>query len=311
MKVLKLLFTSSLWMLFCIVLFSCAKDSDVESPALTSDSGIDKVFANYGIADFKNIEMLSCRIYETNKGHEWGTANFVGLRNNHLWIASFDRETKQKMVEWTDSEYFDRTPTKHMGYGEYKEFKIDEIHLVETFCKNDSSVSSVFLQGNDYSEGVYIFKTPKCVKKLNVGPCPWSILGPYPWSIVKWYNQSVFIGRCCYTMAGDTIYVAKESMILPHESDLATTVSYKETIFTHRNSFDQKFYVDKKNWETGLNEWSIEVPELSKEPEDAKIAVSIVDNSTYIWKYKADITRYDGSKKTLFFSVNIRDRILL
>ena len=303
MKVLKLLFTSSLWMLFCVFLFSCAKDSDVESPVLTSDSDIDKVFANYGITDFKDIEMRSGYINTTNHGHEWGTANFAGLRNNHLWIASFDRETKQKMVEWTDSEYFDRTPTKHMGYGEYKEFKIDEIHLFQTFCKNDSSVSSVILQGRDYTEGVYIFKTPKCVKKLNVGP--------YPCSIVKWYNQSVFIGRCCYNMAGDTIYVAKESMILPHESDLATTVSYKETIFTDRNSFDQKFYVVKKNWETCLIEWSIEVPELSKEPKDAKIAVSIVDNSTYIWKYKADITRYDGSKKTLFFSVNIRDRILL
>lgn len=292
-------------MLFCVVLFSCAKDSDVESEPLVSDNvfDVDKAFANYGITDFKDIEMRSCHIRTMNTSSECGTANFAGLRNNHLWIASFDKDTKLNMAEWTDSEYFDRTPTKHMGYGEYKEFKIDEIHLIETFCKNDSSVSSVFFQGKDYSESLSIFKTPCSIKKLSVGP--------FPFTIVKWYNQSVFIGRCCYTMAGDTIYVAKESMILPHESDLATTVSYKETISTYRNSFDQKFYVIKKNWETCLNEYIVEVPELSKEPKDAKIAVSIVDNSTYIWKYKADITRYDGSKKTLFFSVNIKDRILL
>lgn len=304
MKSLKILFTSSLWVLFCIALFSCAKDLDVESEAIVPDYEleIDKEFANYGIKDFKDIEMRSCNISTKNNGREWGTANFAGLRNNHLWIASFDRDTKRKMAEWTDSEYFDRTPTRYMGYGEYKEFTIHKIYLVQTYCRTDSFVSSVFLQGNDYKDCLYIFKTPSSIKKRNVA----SFFIP----IVNWYNQSVFIDRCCYTMAGDTIYVAKRSLIMPETNDFCTAVSYKELIYTHRSSNNQ-FYVKKYNLQTDEVEWNIEVPEISKEPENAKISVSIVDNSTYIWKYKADITRYNGSKKTLFFSVNIKDCILL
>lgn len=41
------------------------------------------------------------------------------------------------------------------------------------------------------------------------------------------------------------------------------------------------------------------------EPADAKIEVSVEDNSKRVWKYNVNIIHYDGTKKNVTFEVDI------
>ena len=55
----------------------------------------------------------------------------------------------------------------------------------------------------------------------------------------------------------------------------------------------------------GEDLWHIQVPQLNDEPADAKIEVSVEDNSKRVWKYNVNIIHYDGTKKNVTFEVDI------
>ncbi|WP_455593119.1 hypothetical protein [Bacteroides sp.] len=296
MKTLRLLLVTALWITLCTGFYSCSKDLESVPLDYMGGTDTDKEFANYGITDFKDIEMRSCSGIDDNTGdYRWGQANFAGLRKNHLWIASFDRDSKQKLAEWTDTKEFQKTRRIHIGYGEYKDVTISGIALRQIYSKANSFVAFVQLQGSNYGENLYIFKTPTSIKELKgIDYC----------SIQEWYKESILIGNCCYTLGGDTIAVFKEGFSggSPLTSKL---ISYTEDIIAYRANYSDAIYLTKYNYGSGEKEWNTEISELSKEPKDAKITISILDSSTNIWKYKADIVHYDGTKKDYTFSINI------
>ena len=297
MKTLRLLLVTALWITLCTRLSSCSKD--LETMPLDSIGGTDtdKEFANYGITDFKNIEMRSCNGIDDNTGdYRWGQANFAGLKKNHLWIASFDRESKQRLAEWTDAKEFQKTRRIHMGYGEYKDVTISGIALRQIYSKANSFVALVQLQGSNYGENLYIFKTPTSVKELK---------GIDYYSIQEWYKESILIGNCCYTLGGDTIAV-----LTPQSSSSGTILSsnlssFTESIMIYKDDFSNSIYLTKHNYEYDKKIWNVELTELSNDPKDARFEVNLLESSTNIWKYKVDITHYDGTKKDFTFSVNI------
>lgn len=305
MKTLRLL-AISLWIALCTGFYSCEKDLDKE---IYSNGGVDEIFTQYGITDYKDIEMRSCLGLNDYEGLAFkGQVNFAGLRNNHLWIASFDKNTKQKLVEWTDNKEFNRARKVNMGYGEFKDITISSIMLCQTYSQSNSFVAVLRLSDTNYNENLHIFKTSTSTKELTG-------LNDY---VYEMYKESVRIGNCCFTLTGDTIYVAKKGFILfsNNVEDIytKTQISYRETIYSYKESINTelfKFNIVKANWELGMNEWCIEVPKISKEPKDAKISVSILDNTTNIWKYKADITHYDGTKKDYTFEINIKTGVLI
>ena len=100
-------------------------------------------FSSYGL----NVEDYECRgsYYLGNINH------FSGLKNNHLWISSYDRTTKERLLEWTDSRTFNRKRTVHLGYGEYKDIEISSITTYGACSKNNIFVASVCFSGESYS----------------------------------------------------------------------------------------------------------------------------------------------------------------
>lgn len=282
--------------------YSCSKDLEPVLLDYVGGTDTDKEFANYGITDFKDIEMRSCSGVDKNyEYYKFGQANFAGLRKNHLWIASFDRESKQKLAEWTDTKEFNKTRRINMGYGEYKDVTISGIALRQTYSKANSFIAIVQSSGDsNFSEMIHIFKTPTKTRELKGLNSP----------VQEWYKESVLIGNCCYTLGGDTIAVFKEGFSggSPLTSKL---ISYTEVIIAYRANYSDAIYLTKHNNALGEKEWNTEISELSKEPKDAKITISILDSSTNIWKYKADIIHYDGTKKDYTFSINIETGALL
>ncbi len=291
MKTFKLLATSLL-IAVCAGFSSCGNDDELEQ--IIQDEIVDGTgdsFSKYGL-NWKDYECEDSQYDSFNKNIN----NFSGLKNNHLWISSYDRTTKEKLWEWTDSKTFDRKRTVHLGYGEYKDIEISSITTYRVCIKNNIFVAGIRYAGESYEEDNILFKTAagilKEIKKTN------------PLYIIDWYKESVFIGNCCYNDMGDTIYVSP-SLLGALEG---VPVSYEEVIFINcDNNPLYNILASRKNYKSNQIVWNTEYKLPFEIFSDTKKGYTLLDNSTNIWKYKLDLLYYDGTKKDYTFYLNIEN----
>lgn len=283
MKTLRLL-TTSLLIAVCVGFSSCG-DEELEEFQLDEMYSTGDSFSTYGL----NIKDYECRgsFYFGNINH------FSGLKNNHLWISSYDRTTKEKLWEWTDSRTFDKKRTVHVGYGEYKDIEISSITTYGACAKNNIFVASVGYGGESYGEYNILFKTATGNLK--------EIRNEYPAYITDWYKESVFVGNCCYNDLGDTIYVSQVN----NGAVSGTPISYEETIIV--SDYQQQLTASRINYKTYKSVWNTEYRLPFEIFPDTKKEYVLLDNSTNIWKYKLDLLYYDGTKKDYTFYLNIEN----
>ena len=283
MKTLRLL-TASLLIAVCAGFSSCG-DEELEEFQLDEMYSTGDSFYTYGL----NIKDYECRgsFYFGNINH------FSGLKNNHLWISSYDRTTKEKLWEWTDSRTFDKKRTVHVGYGEYKDIEISSITTYGACAKNNIFVASVGYGGESYGEYNILFKTATGNLK--------EIRNEYPAYITDWYKESVFVGNCCYNDLGDTIYVSQVN----NGAVSGTPISYEETIIV--SDYQQQLTASRINYKTYKSVWNTEYRLPFEIFPDTKKEYVLLDNSTNIWKYKLDLLYYDGTKKDYTFYLNIEN----
>lgn len=283
MKTLRLL-TTSLLIAVCAGFSSCG-DEELEEFQLDEMYSTGDSFSTYGL----NIKDYECRgsFYFGNINH------FSGLKNNHLWISSYDRTTKEKLWEWTDSRTFDKKRTVHVGYGEYKDIEILSITTYGACAKNNIFVASVGYGGESYGEYNILFKTATGNLK--------EIRNEYPAYITDWYKESVFVGNCCYNDLGDTIYVSQVN----NGAVSGTPISYEETIIV--SDYQQQLTASRINYKTYKSVWNTEYRLPFEIFPDTKKEYVLLDNSTNIWKYKLDLLYYDGTKKDYTFYLNIEN----
>ena len=283
MKTLRLL-TASLLIAVCAGFSSCG-DEELEEFQLDEMYSTGDSFSTYGL----NIKDYECRgsFYFGNINH------FSGLKNNHLWISSYDRTTKEKLWEWTDSRTFDKKRTVHVGYGEYKDIEISSITTYGACAKNNIFVASVGYGGESYGEYNILFKTATGNLK--------EIRNEYPAYITDWYKESVFVGTCCYNDLGDTIYVSQVN----NGAVSGTPISYEETIIV--SDYQQQLTASRINYKTYKSVWNTEYRLPFEIFPDTKKEYVLLDNSTNIWKYKLDLLYYDGTKKDYTFYLNIEN----
>ena len=283
MKTLRLL-TTSLLIAVCAGFSSCG-DEELEEFQLDEMYSTGDSFSTYGL----NIKDYECRgsFYFGNINH------FSGLKNNHLWISSYDRTTKEKLWEWTDSRTFDKKRTVHVGYGEYKDIEISSITTYGACAKNNIFIASVGYSGESYGEYNILFKTATGNLK--------EIRNEYPAYITDWYKESVFVGNCCYNDLGDTIYVSQVN----NGAVSGTPISYEETIIV--SDYQQQLTASRINYKTYKSVWNTEYRLPFEIFPDTKKEYVLLDNSTNIWKYKLDLLYYDGTKKDYTFYLNIEN----
>ena len=283
MKIFRLL-TALLLIAVCAGFSSCG-DEELEEFQLDEMYSTGDSFSTYGL----NIKDYECRgsFYFGNINH------FSGLKNNHLWISSYDRTTKEKLWEWTDSRTFDKKRTVHVGYGEYKDIEISSITTYGACAKNNIFVASVGYGGESYGEYNILFKTATGNLK--------EIRNEYPAYITDWYKESVFVGNCCYNDLGDTIYVSQVN----NGAVSGTPISYEETIIV--SDYQQQLTASRINYKTYKSVWNTEYRLPFEIFPDTKKEYVLLDNSTNIWKYKLDLLYYDGTKKDYTFYLNIEN----
>lgn len=292
MRTIRLLATSLLVALSMGV-SSCGDDELDMQPTVSYPEGsepLDIVCKEYGISDYEDIELL---YYYKNGSVQ---ANFSGLRDSKLWLAAFNVEDKSPIINWTDELPFNRNRRIYKGYGEYEDVTIQQIALLQTIPFNQNFVASLsYSFGKDYHYNALLFKQSSQTKEVQVKRS----------EIFAGFQYSIINNDCCYSLFGDTLYIAEKGFGYSNVGTLYTSelISHEEAIYSHRDN--KGFFVGKRSFKLGEDLWHIQVPQLNDEPADAKIEVNVEDNSTPVWKFNVNIIHYDGTKKNVTFEVDI------
>ena len=294
MRTIRLLATSLLVALSMGV-SSCGDDELDMQPTVSYPEGsepLDIVCKEYGISDYEDIELLN---YHKNGLEQ---ANFSGLREDKLWLASFNVKDKSPIINWTDELPFNRNRRIYKGYGEYEDVTIQQITLLQTIYFNPSEfvASLSYYFDKDYGYPALIFRHDTQTKEVQVKRS----------EIFAGFQYSIINNDCCYSLFGDTLYIAEKGFEYSNVGTLYTSefISHEEAIYTHRDRDNKGFFVGRRNFKLGEDLWHIQVPQLNDEPADAKIEVSVEDKSTPVWKFNVNITHYDGTKKNVTFEVD-------
>ena len=294
MRTIRLLATSLLVALSMGV-SSCGDDELDMQPTVSYPEGsepLDIVCKEYGISDYEDIELLN---YHKNGLEQ---ANFSGLREDKLWLASFNVKDKSPIINWTDELPFNRNRRIYKGYGEYEDVTIQQITLLQTIYFNPSEfvASLSYYFDKDYGYPALIFRHDTQTKEVQVKRS----------EIFAGFQYSIINNDCCYSLFGDTLYIAEKGCGYSNIGTLYTSefISHEEAIYTHRDRDNKGFFVGKRSFKLGEDLWHIQVPQLNDEPADAKIEVSVEDKSTPVWKFNVNITHYDGTKKNVTFEVD-------
>ncbi len=271
---------------------SCSKESEeVLNTTIPEPDFPQNIYEEYGITDYKSIDLLS----------NYGT-NFSGLRDGKLWLASFNKEDKSPILNWTDNKPFDRIRKIYKGYGKYEDVIIQNMRFTELMKEGGDFIARMLYgyttEDNSVLNTFYgiLFKKENSSKEINT-------MDDY---IKPWYEGSIINDNCCYSPEGDTIFIVKEGAFNRFFNSMEM-ISYEEAIYTEFLGGQMGFWIGRRNFELGEDVWNKGVSGTFNEPHNAKSEVHITDKSANIWSYSIDIVYYDGSKKTVKFKVNIDD----
>lgn len=332
MKTLRLL-AASLLIAVCAGFSSCSDDELEKEPIINFDpngnndsSNLEKTYSQY-IDDYEN---MTCKRFNDNGD----TIEFTGLTaKGYLMINLFQKATKTKVFDWVDNVKIDTIYKVYKGYGEYEEVTIKSIGLSHSHVGKPHIASNKdFIILLDFFGGTSPFTR---ILFVNGGNSKMSDIMPVDsWHIStfipNWYNNEYsFIHNCCYTLAGDTVYTIKygeydDNNINMYGSRIATNghgsfqyqfeqVSAEEAVGTGLDidNFHGSYQlrVARINYRTAQNMWGeqryINLPFVYEAK--AKLSYSITDKSSDTWKYKVNITYYDGTKKEVTLNVNIEN----
>ena len=332
MKTLRLL-AASLLIAVCAGFSSCSDDELEKEPIINFDpngnndsSNLEKTYSQY-IDDYEN---MTCKRFNDNGD----TIEFTGLTaKGYLMINLFQKATKTKVFDWVNNVKTDTIYEVYKGYGEYEEVTIKSIGLSHSHVGKPHIASNKdFIILLDFFGGTSPFTR---ILFVNGGNSKMSDIMPVDsWHIStfipNWYNNEYsFIHNCCYTLAGDTVYTIKygeydDNNINMYGSRIATNghgsfqyqfeqVSAEEAVGTGLDidNFHGSYQlrVARINYRTAQNMWGeqryINLPFVYEAK--AKLSYSITDKSSDTWKYKVNITYYDGTKKEVTLNVNIEN----
>lgn len=327
------LLAASLLIAVCAGFSSCSDDELEKEPIINFDpngnndsSNLEKTYSQY-IDDYEN---MTCKRFNDNGD----TIEFTGLTaKGYLMINLFQKATKTKVFDWVDNVKIDTIYKVYKGYGEYEEVTIKSIGLSHSHVGKPHIASNKdFIILLDFFGGTSPFTR---ILFVNGGNSKMSDIMPVDsWHIStfipNWYNNEYsFIHNCCYTLAGDTVYTIKygeydDNNINMYGSRIATNghgsfqyqfeqVSAEEAVGTGLDidNFHGSYQlrVARINYRTAQNMWGeqryINLPFVYEAK--AKLSYSITDKSSDTWKYKVNITYYDGTKKEVTLNVNIEN----
>lgn len=309
MKITKLLSVLTL----LSILFFCACGSDDEDEVILIPNTPIEILANeYNLFD-TSIKM---------DGYSYGldTMNifFNGRKDKKLWIACYDRLTKEKLFNWEETTLLDTMLTVNEGYGKTKQHHIDEFRLTAAYKKGDKYV--FILMGFSTSEQRIItsdlyFVSSKTSKKEKT--CTYPIENYFFRWFNPWYRDNIIVElvsdtakrkSAIYSLDGDKIFES-ELQLASGNSDLNHTIPINiEEYINFSSGISGEF--TRKNVKTNASIWVSEKP-LADLPENTRIDdVEISQENQEYLIFNIEYTLYNGEKNTRKGKINIETGVI-
>lgn len=228
MKTLRLLLVTALCITLCAGLSSCGDDElDVNPPEYNVDEPLIESCLKYGITDYKDIDLLNYSIHTDNAVINKEQANFTGLKDNHLWVATYHNSTKEKLAEGTCSSEFQLSCKVFKEFEGYKDMTISKITPCWNYIINPSQFIIIFAYNFKEDAAASLYST----LFYNNGKSK-EIRGLGDDNVFSWYDNSVLIRDYCYTLNGDSICKFNNPLIGSHTtSGIYAPLSHSEVIY--------------------------------------------------------------------------------
>jgi hypothetical protein len=285
---------------------------------ITPDEFYDKYCYGYKVADTANLCVLGKNVFDEK-------IYLSGIRNKKLWIGKFDANTKEQIFEFIDSE--DLKDKKHIGFGEYADFHIDQSDVIRYIEGEDFRIVKVNLfdssKNPDYNpiSSIFRWKTTLLIFDSKKSGKRYEYIADENMNLLEWYHDS-------YLEYIDITQEGNESIRL-----ITCFNQYGDTILTGRSNFFSKdvFPVDfmhfisyKIEWrpsegnyylELGLDSIASPTPSYSRwntrlcsvEDYDSKITSAyIVDKQGDMWRFMFEILNRSGSSQLREATINIQ-----
>ena len=304
MRTIRLLATSLLVAL-SMGASSCGDDEMEVNPPTTSggETSLELICKEYGITDYKDIDLLNYFIHANNTIINKEQANFTGLKDNHLWVATYHNSTKEKLAEGTCSSEFQHSCKVFKEFEGYKDMNISKITPMWNYIINPSQFITIFAYNFKEDAAASLYST----LFYNNGKSK-EIRGLGDDNVFNWYDNSVLIRDYCYTLDGDRICaftIPTGDGVGMDAVEVYAPLSHSEIIYRW---FDEDgAFIGRWNGTTKQQIWLTELKELSNliDNDQYKVDFKLSDSSTNIWKFDATITSYDGDKNTLSYEIDI------
>ncbi len=304
MRTIRLLATSLL-VAVCAGLSSCGNDElEVNSPTTSGgETSLELICKEYGITDYKDIDLFNYSIHADNTVINKEQANFTGLKDNHLWVATYHNSTKGKLAEGTCSSEFQLSRKVFIEFEGYKDMTISKITPIWNYIITPSQFLMTVRYGFEEDATASLYSTLFYNNSKSK-----EIRGLDDAFIFNWYNNSVLIKDYCYTLDGDSICaftIPTGDGVGMDAVEVYAPLSHSEVIYRW---FDEDgAFIGRWNGTTKQQIWLTELKELSNliDNDQYKVDFKLSDSSTNIWKFEATITSYDGGKKTLNYEIDI------
>lgn len=291
--------------ILCYVLNSCSRDSDDVN--LTKSS----LWGEY-IEDYSNITCRNEAYYNND------SVLFSGVKKGHLWYAIFSKSSKKKIFEWEDKITIDTANFQiYKGYGEYVYAKIENI--TPSFYKKNENGEIVSMRLNFstsfYPPISYITSFTNREEAIHQFGTYWR----------SWYNGSVVLRE--FSAIDEAVYPTitlfpfykvcdiEGNLLFKYDNSFRNLpVSVSELFSTVVEPISNteaicRFGYNLMRWNYDMvkDKWQKRIYVPFEVPADAnpKYTYILLDKSTNNWRYKVDMTYFDGTKKDFSFTINI------
>lgn len=305
--------------------FGCSEDEPMieEEPSVEQPSAEEpsqENFFGYEVEDKEGFD-LSTLSWSKLKTGECDSVFLYGLKNEKIWVGLFDENTKKQLHEWCATEVFNRNFETDWGYGEVEAADMDGFRLLSTVQTSwgFAAVVEYYHDNNGDKTSTYYRQDLLVLKgdEATVAPSSQEASKYRFENIMVWFQESLVVEGRERSNNGDTFIV----VLSPELKQIATLenlpwgipLSYTEGIFIESyyeygedgtSTLSCRFY--KSNFQTGEEGvWGEPIPSLQGIKDDARIAWALVEQTGPVWKFRIDVTNYDGSKQQTFCTVNV------
>lgn len=233
---------------------------------------------------------------------------------NKLWIATFEKSTKKKIVQWTEDSPLPTEITIDLGYGESRKYDINQYGL-RTYPVYNQKNMTFILTGISSSGGVavshlYFLKDNRLQKKITSSGFMGDGSDTLFERIYGWHNNSVMVKThtkyTCYSETGAEIFSFTNDGYL--FDDKLDPVNYYEAIdFRSAVGNHSAKRVDLNN---NKIIWESRTSAISDLPSNVRVDnVTLTNKQGDMWTYLIDYTLYDGTKgkKEIKMDINTGD----